>query len=354
MKKNSKHKLSSVLLILLFLIGLLLTLFPVATELLSYQRDEDEYESMREVIHQPACTATAIPSVRTEIPTTILIPTKEPLHPVTEQPPTKQTYPIATPQPIVTDRATVHPSPAAQKSVLKKDDPGFDKTPSPVPSPAVVYTEPPHHQTTTTPITVKPTATSMPAPESDGLDFASCLAQNRDFIAWLTIPGTKIDYPVVSSNDTDYYLHHLFTGKESKLGTLFSLKSSDYSTPSKNITIHGHHLSNSSAMFSTLLKYKSRSYCSNHRTIRLDTLYGKRTYQIFAVVNMKVSDWDVSTASFSGNDSFMRFVNRAKRAALYDTGVEVSANDHILTLVTCDRSYGGAAGRLLVMAVEQQ
>ena len=39
--------------------------------------------------------------------------------------------------------------------------------------------------------------------------------------------------------------------------------------------------------------------------------------------------------------------------ALYETGVQVEADDHILTLITCDRSYGGASGRLIVMAVQQ-
>ena len=39
--------------------------------------------------------------------------------------------------------------------------------------------------------------------------------------------------------------------------------------------------------------------------------------------------------------------------ALYETGVPVTAEDHVLTLITCDRSYGGADGRLIVMAVQE-
>ena len=145
----------------------------------------------------------------------------------------------------------------------------------------------------------------------------------------------------------------MFSGKESQLGCLFSLKSSDYQKPSRNIAIYGHHLSQSDAMFSTLLRYKDSSYCASNSTIRLDTLYGSREYRIFAVVNMLVTDWDAATASFSGDESFLRFVNRARQKALYETGVQVEADDHILTLITCDRSYGGASGRLIVMAVQQ-
>ena len=46
-------------------------------------------------------------------------------------------------------------------------------------------------------------------------------------------------------------------------------------------------------------------------------------------------------------------MNRAKAASLYDTGIEVNENDHILTLITCDRDYHNPDGRLIVMAVKQ-
>ena len=162
-----------------------------------------------------------------------------------------------------------------------------------------------------------------------------------------------ISYPVVCSDDSAYYLSHLFSGKKSKLGCLFSLKSSDYRQPSQNIAIYGHHLSHSDAMFSTLIDYKQESYYAEHSVITLDSIYGRRCYRIFAVLNMKVSDWDPAAASFGSGKAFLQFVNRAKRKALFNTGVEVKENDHILTLITCDRSYSGASGRLIVMAVQE-
>ena len=54
-----------------------------------------------------------------------------------------------------------------------------------------------------------------------GADLAACLAQNDDFIAWIKIPGTNVDYPVVWTDDAEYYLHHTFTGKQGAAGTLF-------------------------------------------------------------------------------------------------------------------------------------
>ena len=107
-------------------------------------------------------------------------------------------------------------------------------------------------------------------------------------------------------------------------------------------------------MFSSLLSYKQQQYCNEHNTIRLETLYGVRTYRVFCVLNMQVDDWDAATADFVSDKAFLQFVKRARKKALVDIDIAVGANDHILTLITCDRSYGGASGRLLVMAVEMK
>lgn len=194
-------------------------------------------------------------------------------------------------------------------------------------------------------------------PEIDigtGADLAACLAQNDDFIAWIRIPGTNVDYPIVWTDDAEYYLHHTFTGKQGAAGTLFSLMKTDYSIPSRNIAIYGHHLkSTGEKMFTSLMRYKNPDFYEDNQTIVLDSLYRHSEYTIFAVVNMKVGDWEPSRTTFSGNAAFMAFVNRAKSESLYDTGVEVGADDHILTLITCDRSYAGKEGRLVILAVER-
>ena len=180
------------------------------------------------------------------------------------------------------------------------------------------------------------------------------LAQNPDFIAWLRIPGTNVDYPVVQTDDPDDYLNHTFSGKPSVVGTLFSLADADYAAPGRNIANYGHHLrSSGEKMFTSLMRYKNPDFYEDNQTIVLDSLYRHSEYAIFAVVNMKVGDWEPSRTTFSGDVAFMAFVNRAKSESLYDTGVEVGADDHILTLITCDRSYAGKEGRLVILAVER-
>ena len=185
------------------------------------------------------------------------------------------------------------------------------------------------------------------------VDLSAYLAQNPDFVAWLRIPGTNVDYPVVQTDDPDYYLNHTFSGKSSVVGTLFSLADADYAAPGRNSAIYGHHLrSSGEKMFTSLMRYKNPDFYEDNKTIVLDSLYRRSEYTIFAVVNMKVGDWEPSRTMFSGDAAFMAFVNRAKSESLYDTGVEVGADDHILTLITCDRSYAGKEGRLVILAVE--
>ena len=186
------------------------------------------------------------------------------------------------------------------------------------------------------------------------VDLSAYLAQNPDFVAWLRIPGTNVDYPVVQTDNPDYYLNHTFSGKSSVVGTLFSLADADYAAPGRNIAIYGHHLrSSGEKMFTSLMRYKNPDFYEDNKTVMLDSLYRHREYTIFAVMNMKVGDWEPSRTTFSGDVAFMAFVNRAKSESLYDTGVEVGADDHILTLITCDRSYAGKEGRLVILAVER-
>ena len=204
-----------------------------------------------------------------------------------------------------------------------------------------------------------PAAEESAAPVSSqqrktGADLEALKAQNSDFIAWIQIPGTNVDYPVVLTDDTEYYLHHSFSGASSKLGTLFSLTKTDYETPGRNIAVYGHNSSSSGQnMFRALHSYKDMDFYADHATIHFDTLHYSGTYTIFAVLNMIDGDWDPSTSVFISDAAFDAFVTNAREQALYDTGVEVSASDEILTLITCDRKYSDPDGRLIVMAVKQ-
>ena len=332
MLKKPDYK-SIIILTMMFLIGLAMIVIPLIQQRQEINDDNNIYAMIAEEIrHQQA--AAPVPEPEAEVEDE-LIPMDEPdpeLTAISEEVPNEEQAEVEEitseeeqkqPDEIPVETFAVEPVLPTAEIVTEPESTSI---------PAAPTSEP------VSPVRASPVPTQRPAAEAT----RKPIPQNEDYVAWIS-----------RSDRSEYYLHHLITGQESKLGCLFSLKTSDYETPSKNIAIYGHHLSNSTAMFSSLLEYKKESYWRNHPVIRLKSIYGDRSYRIFAVLNHTVSDWDASTASFKDDSAFLRFVNRAKAKAFYDTGIPVSEEDHIITLITCDRSFGGVQGRLLVMGVEQ-
>ena len=62
------------------------------------------------------------------------------------------------------------------------------------------------------------------------IDFQTLQNMNPDIYAWIKVPGTVIDYPIVQSGtDNSYYLNHSVEHDENKAGAIFT---EDYNTKS--------------------------------------------------------------------------------------------------------------------------
>ena len=100
-------------------------------------------------------------------------------------------------------------------------------------------------------------------------EFDELLAVNPDTVAWITIDGTNIDYPVVQGKDNFEYLDKAFTGEFSVGGTLFldSACSGDFSE--RYSIIYGHHMAGGK-MFGDLKKFRDGDFLAkNHRGVLL-------------------------------------------------------------------------------------
>ena len=175
--------------------------------------------------------------------------------------------------------------------------------------------------------------------------------KNPDCVAWLTIPGTVIDYPVMyRPNQKDYYLHRDFNGKRASAGTLYISEICDPYN-SDNVIIYGHHMS-SGKMFAALDKYKKKSFYESHKRITFETLYGTATYEVlFAFTTPVYTKNDFQYYAFSKARSaaeFDAFLSACRSRALYNTGVSASYGDKLLTLSTCE--YSQKNGRMVVVA----
>jgi sortase B len=183
--------------------------------------------------------------------------------------------------------------------------------------------------------------------------FTSLYEENPDIVGWLSIEGTKIDYPVMQNEDDEYYLHRNFYGEEDKYGCLYVRNSADVFTPGTNIIIYGHNMKDGS-MFGTLKNYQRKDYYKEHPTISFDTLYEERTYQIIAVFYSQVYNTDDKVFKYyqfyqaDTKEEFDNFYNNIKALSLYDTGIDAKYSDTFITLSTC--SYQVEDGRFVVVA----
>lgn len=76
------------------------------------------------------------------------------------------------------------------------------------------------------------------------VDFEVLQTENKDIIAWLHCPDTKINYPVAQSEDNSYYLRRLLDGSWNTAGTIFMdyRNSADFSD--RHTVIYGHNMKN--------------------------------------------------------------------------------------------------------------
>lgn len=198
--------------------------------------------------------------------------------------------------------------------------------------------------------------TPVPTPEAVDNPYKEAFLSNKDMRAWLQIPGTNIDYPVMwTPEDEQYYLYRDFDGSSNQNGSLILDTDSCVDPLTTNLIIHGHNMK-SGAMFGHLTDYQQESFYQEHRDIILYTEECQRNYEVIAVFRSQVfrkSDDVFKFYQFFQADTqeeFDDFYNNIKEMSLYDTGVTAEFGDHFITLSTC--VYHVETGRFVVVAKE--
>ena len=210
----------------------------------------------------------------------------------------------------------------------------------------LVLKEPENNSTESIPVEEEPAA-PMTAREK----YAEVYAANSDFVGWISIKGTAIDYPVMQSIDRpNFYLRRGFDREYSKHGVPY-IQEDCVVGSSDNLIIYGHHM-NDGSMFADLCSYKSKDFWQTYPTIRFDTLDGFGVYEIVAVFKTVVyAQNGFRYFDFVDLDDPARFdayIAQCKALSLYDTGVEAIYGDKLITLSTCEYSHEN--GRMVVVA----
>ena len=195
------------------------------------------------------------------------------------------------------------------------------------------------------------TETASQAPNVP-IDFAALRTQNQDIYAWITVPGTDVDYPIVQNPlDDSFYLTHNLAGQESVEGAIYTerFNSKDFTDP--NTVIYGHNMKNGS-MFAGLHQYEDKAFFDENREIVVYTPEKKLTYRIFAAY-ASGNEHIMQAYDFTDQSVFTRYLdgifNIRDMKANIDSGMTVTDRDKILTLSTCVK--GQDEKRYLVQAV---
>jgi len=200
-----------------------------------------------------------------------------------------------------------------------------------------------------------PEDSAQPAPQGyvSPVDFEDLWDMNSDIYAWLYIPGTAINYPILQRHNNDsYYLQHSSEGRSSKRGALFTEEtytSKDFTDP---VTVVYGHRSSSGAMFGTLQStYSTKDGFEAYRDIIIYLPEQELHYEIFAAVPHDMRHI-LYYNDFSDPEVFQAFLEQVFSVrsinANIDRSVEVTAEDQLLILSTCLR--GDSDQRFLVLA----
>lgn len=181
--------------------------------------------------------------------------------------------------------------------------------------------------------------------------YAAVQEQNTDFVGWISIDGTNINYPVMQTiENPNYYLKHGFEKQYSNYGVPYVQENCALGI-SDNIVVYGHNMNNGS-MFADLCSYEREDFYREHPIVRFDTLSSLGEYEIVAAFKtVAYSEQGFKYYHFvdaASEDDFNSFVSQCKALALYDTDVSAEYGDKLLTLSTCE--YSRANGRMVVVA----
>lgn len=159
--------------------------------------------------------------------------------------------------------------------------------------------------------------------------------KNSDTVAYLKVNGTNINYPVVQSNDNEYYLKHSFDKSYNEAGWIFLDYRNNIEKLNKNNIIYGHNMLNST-MFSELTKMidKNFFYDNNNTYINLTTENKSTLWKIFSVYVTNPDTYYMSI-EFSSKSEYEYFLNNLKNKSIHNFNENLNSNDKILTLSTC-------------------
>ncbi len=164
-----------------------------------------------------------------------------------------------------------------------------------------------------------------------------------NMVAWLTIGGTDIDYPVMQGIDNFEYLDKDPYGDFSLSGSVFldARNSPDFSDAYS--LIYGHHMEGG-LMFGALDNYLDESFFHGHQEITLTVQKETFNLKAYAVLETDATERSIFAPTETPVGKTAQFVKA--NSLYYNSSNEPSTGDRILALSTC--KYPDTAERTVI------
>jgi sortase B len=179
------------------------------------------------------------------------------------------------------------------------------------------------------------------------IDFFALRQINKDAAAWLYFPNTAIDYPVMRSNDYNYYLNHLPDGTVNINGSLFIDCNCDSDFGDPLTVIYGHHMKSGDVMFGSLKGYKEQKYYEEHPYMYLYT--EQKNYRIELLYGVVIAAGKWREQAFMFSENLEALLGYSAINTTFESKAEYTKGDRIVALSTCSYEFDGA--RYLVLGI---
>ena len=149
---------------------------------------------------------------------------------------------------------------------------------------------------------------TLPEIPQKNLDWESLSKENEDIYAWIYIPGTLVDYPIVQHpTDDSYYLNHNIDGSYGKPGCIYTEKINSKDFTNYNTVIYGHNMKNGD-MFGSLHDYEDNTFFEENPYVYVYTKENVFVYEIFAAY-IASNAHILNTNDFSTQEGFADYLD---------------------------------------------
>ena len=163
-----------------------------------------------------------------------------------------------------------------------------------------------------------------------------------DYVAWITIDDTNIDYPVMQGDNNMKYINIDPYGEYSLSGSIFLDSRNSAAFSDEYSILYGHHMAYGK-MFGALDDYLSESYMKQHSTGTLIVgRDGSKVYDLGIFACMKVNIYEKKALDPESLEEVKQMISA--EASFINTSIDKS--EHILVLSTCIEPV--SSNRLLV------